>query len=232
LNQYDMRRNTDGSMIVSIRYASSYPGTTITTPEGKSAHADERIDATGSASGAESALKKLKFNSAFKLWLKGPGAERDPDRARKLRSLENTGTCPVCFRNIKLKYGEMVDHGFKVPWGYGGRQGNCFGVGKEPFEVSPKGTEQYIKMMHSQIAADEQVVDDMKSGRIEKLPNPRSRDRRRPDMVQLGDEGYDYALKVAVSQVESGIRSLKRTIPDYEKKVANWAPKPLPGTKH
>ena len=70
------------------------------------------------------------------------------------RTLINTGTCPACFRNTKLVQGRMMRHGWRV----GGRRqrgvtgmswhsGPCFGVGYEPFEVSPQGTKDFLKQV-------------------------------------------------------------------------------------
>lgn len=64
-------------------------------------------------------------------------------RKTKIRTLENTGTCPVCSRNIKLRYDDaMVDHGFTLRYGF--RNGKCSGVGKLPWEVSPQGKIDFI----------------------------------------------------------------------------------------
>lgn len=64
-------------------------------------------------------------------------------RKTKERTLENTGTCPVCGRNIKLRYdSRMVDHGYTLRYGF--RNGKCAGVGKLPWEVSPQGRIDFI----------------------------------------------------------------------------------------
>lgn len=69
------------------------------------------------------------------------------------RTEENTGSCPCCFRNIKLKWSgqspTMVNHGFKRP-GWGLQMGNCRGVGFPPFELSPRGTRHLVESLDKQ----------------------------------------------------------------------------------
>lgn len=85
--------------------------------------------------------------------IKGRKPSDNPNKTPE-RTLENTGTCPVCGRNIKMRDGKMVDHGFKI--GYGSRHGKCFGVGYEPMEVSPKGAEDYLDSLRGVLANSEE----------------------------------------------------------------------------
>lgn len=62
------------------------------------------------------------------------------------------GTCPACFRLMALSRGKLSRHGWREQ---GGRRvgeyerawhvGACFGVGWDPFEISPDGTVAYVK---------------------------------------------------------------------------------------
>jgi len=77
----------------------------------------------------------------------GKGEVESSTGPKQRRDLNGTGTCPCCFRNIKVKavgekY-EMALHGYKRP-GWGRAEGRCMGVKYEPFELSPKGTEDLI----------------------------------------------------------------------------------------
>lgn len=58
------------------------------------------------------------------------------------RTRANTGTCGVCFANVKLDGGRLVLHGYQRP-GDGMAHGRCWGVGHEPFELSPEATRKY-----------------------------------------------------------------------------------------
>lgn len=68
---------------------------------------------------------------------------RKPGERKTLpRTLENTGTCPICGKNHKLDgAGKLVNHGYTVQ--YHQHNGWCFGVGKLPWEVSPQGAIDY-----------------------------------------------------------------------------------------
>lgn len=71
-------------------------------------------------------------------------------RATPERTLENTGTCAICGRNVKLSStGKIVDHGFTLAWDQ--RSGSCFGVGYDPIEVSPEGLVAAIHSLSKRI---------------------------------------------------------------------------------
>lgn len=85
--------------------------------------------------------------------------QRAGRKARK-RTEEIRGgkrTCPVCFRLFRLQDSRMPRHGWRE---YGKRQRGayglvmhtsaCFGTGYEPFEVSSRGTEDYIEELQAQ----------------------------------------------------------------------------------
>ena len=65
--------------------------------------------------------------------------------------LKDYGTCPCCFRGLRVTKGKLTRHGWQEAGGrrigeYGNawHVGSCFGVGYLPFEVSPEGTKAYI----------------------------------------------------------------------------------------
>lgn len=58
------------------------------------------------------------------------------------RTRANTGTCGVCFANVKLDKGRIVLHGYQRP-GDGMAHGRCWGVDHAPFELSPDATRDY-----------------------------------------------------------------------------------------
>ena len=98
------------------------------------------------------------------------------------RTLENTGTCGCCGKNVKMKGGKLVDHGFELH-GWGGRTSGCFGVGYEPVEVSPKGMVEYLAFL-------EATLERLRS------EEPDSLERKRSIEVQIwGTEGHVRYLK-------------------------------------
>lgn len=52
------------------------------------------------------------------------------------KTTRHIGLCPVCERAIKVRDGLLVHHGYQRP-GHGYIVGDCFGVHKPPFELSP-----------------------------------------------------------------------------------------------
>lgn len=64
------------------------------------------------------------------------------------RTIDNSGTCPVCFGNFKLRADErtMVNHGYTQEYGHGQHRGDdCYGVKLKNFEVSSAGTKVYLR---------------------------------------------------------------------------------------
>jgi hypothetical protein len=152
-------------------------------------------------------------------------------RPSTVRSLDNTGTCAVCFRNVKMTTGRskasiMVDHGYQVPKWYSGRQGNCPGVAQKPFEVSSDGTKFYLdKYLKPSLKLSEKTLKALKSS-PDSIQDPTS---RKPSMIEKGASNYQRTLEVLIARTESDIRSTKSAIERYDKIVRNWAAKPLPG---
>jgi hypothetical protein len=76
-------------------------------------------------------------------------------RPSTVRDIENTGTCPCCFKNVKLVGGGvLMRHGWQVGgdrqkgvWNQSWHSGPCFGTGLVPFEVSPEGTKSFIELL-------------------------------------------------------------------------------------
>ena len=59
----------------------------------------------------------------------------------------NTGVCPVCLRRQKLTFdSKMVDHGYTVPHGWGGRNGHCLGFKHAPYELSSEGCVYFLSI--------------------------------------------------------------------------------------
>jgi hypothetical protein len=85
------------------------------------------------------------IENATPLIVKG---RKPTERKTPPRTLENTGTCPICGKNHKLDgAGKLVNHGYTVQ--YHQHNGWCFGVSKLPWEVSPQGAINYINCLRS-----------------------------------------------------------------------------------
>jgi hypothetical protein len=127
------------------------------------------------------------------------------------RTIENTGTCAVCLRNVKLDKGQhIVAHGYTIRWGF--QSGNCPGVRFKPVEISSEGIiywkdhlERALEIALEQVEALPVLIEaetDLKT----------KRDLRR-----------------GLANNEATVRYAPRDIADLETRIANWEPKALPG---
>ena len=122
------------------------------------------------------------------------------------RTLENTGTCACCGRNCKLTAaGRVVDHGFRVPAGWGARSAGCLCVGELPVEVSSDGLHRVVRSLVA-------VRDSLRS----KVTRMRNVGPLRPRDVR--------EMQSAIDQ----IGCVRADIARFESLIADWRPAPLP----
>lgn len=144
------------------------------------------------------------------------------------RTLDHTGSCSCCARNIKYDdEGRIVDHGYQVA--YNSRHGRCFGVGYPPFEVSAAGAEAFHEHLvdRGRRLADELV--NLESGNV---PAITDFSMRTPRTYAQGEEGYDRTLRSRIAETKGQIRQNAGMQSMFGRKIAAWAPAPLPdGTR-
>lgn len=155
-------------------------------------------------------------------------------RPTSMRSLENTGTCPVCDVNVKLLNGRMIRHGWQVG---GQRQrgvlymswhtGPCFGTGYEPWETSPVGKREFLA----------QQVRPMLQKSKEWLSLLQARPAQinigtasKPTMLDPSDLRYEDELRTLIDRQKRSVAAIEATIKDMEHALATWEKRPLPGT--
>jgi hypothetical protein len=140
--------------------------------------------------------------------VKGRKPSTDP-RLTPERTIENTGTCAVCGRNVKLDKGQhIVSHGYTIRWGF--QSGNCHGVGFKAVELSPEGIVSWKKVLEAALAHAEENIQSLRdAAEVDKNRNTR----------------------MAVSQAEATIRYAPRDIAELETRITTWEAKPLPGAK-
>lgn len=81
------------------------------------------------------------------------GRQVKQERQTPERTLENTGTCGCCGRNIKRhKSGGLVQHGYRKMHGHKWT-GDCIGAGHQPIEVSPSSLHALRKALEHNAAA-------------------------------------------------------------------------------
>jgi hypothetical protein len=130
----------------------------------------------------------------------------DKPRTTPERTIENTGTCGICGKNVKLdSMGNIVSHGFTIRYGF--QEGNCYGVGFKPIEVSGESRECYLEMLKRELVSNETALENVETLYAEK------------------------DLRMMRMKLESVVRWLTADIEMFAKLVANWESKPLPIVK-
>lgn len=162
------------------------------------------------------------FDQAKPLIKKGRKPSDDPAKTPP-RTLEHTGTCPVCDRNIKLgDSGRIVSHGYQIAWN--SRHGDCFGVGHRPFEESAEGAIKFREQVVKQIAVNNELLANARAGKVEEVYNKRTR-----AFVKKGEERFNDLLRTRIQELEYEVRSLSRLADRFQIKIEGWAPATLPG---
>jgi len=158
--------------------------------------------------------------------VKGRKPSADPTKTPS-RTLDHTGTCPVCMKNIKLNEGKMVLHGYEVKWHQ--FVGNCFGVGHVPFEISPEGTQAYLNMINKILVRFEKDL--VNKTNATEITYEKFTGWKKPTIsisLEKGDEDFDRYKKIQIADIESKIGSVKYDIKNYMGLVEKWVQKPLP----
>lgn len=125
----------------------------------------------------------------------------------------------------------MTLHGYRRP-GYGYVEGQCEGVGHEPFEYEHKLTGQIISRMHDDERNLTEKVELIDQGKIKRVPNPlyrkegeRSRwydDTTAEYLVPADGKAFSHRVGILRAQLMQDIRHLKSTIEYYEDAVRHW----------
>ena len=150
----------------------------------------------------------------------------------KPRTRDNTGTCPACFRNIKLKarggnqHPIMVLHGYLRP-GWGSVQGSCFGVDFPPFELSPEGTKHLVKVLEQHKDGKEDFLKKLNAGEVKELYSTDG--RRVMTRETLGTYQWEDAIKSKIRETTRAIKALGDDIKLLGQLISDWKEQPLPG---
>lgn len=153
-------------------------------------------------------------------------AQEKEDRAPRTR--DNTGSCPCCFGNFKLKaksggqLPEIVLHGFKRP-GWGSVQGKCIGTSFPPFELSPEGTKHLIKVLENRTEDLNNYLKRAERGELEVL-YVGTYGRK----VVPGDASWADDLERAIRNTKSDIGAVAKDLKTLNKLVSEWKEQPLP----
>jgi len=134
-------------------------------------------------------------------------------RGVSVRDLYDTGTCQVCFRNVKIDKGtRILRHGWEVR--YGVHSAACRGTEEFPFEVSCSITEGFLVPMLRHALA----------------PLEEQRDAAQKALAALTDPRQIEAAEKEMLLLDVQIRDLRRYIAEVTRAVERWRPTPLPMT--
>ena len=146
-------------------------------------------------------------------------------REAKERTLDGTGSCGCCSRNVKMDDADrMVDHGFVLEGN--ARQGGCVGVGLLPFEMSPEGAEAWLDTVNAVVAALKSERERLESGTV--AMKGYDHVAREDVPVLPGESGYDRLLTVRKAAVDAEIAGQEREAERTAARIEAWEPAPLP----
>jgi len=179
----------------------------------------------------KSGLKAKAAEAIAKLGAESVAAALRPVSAR---SLEDTGTCPACFSNVKLHEHTMMRHGWSVSGTrYKGAQGMswhtgpCFGFHYPPFELSPQGTIEYIAKVLRPTEAR------MQENRAELRLKPSltmENYRGQKEVITPSDRRYDGEWGSRMRKIDRSIETIQKEIAEDAARVKGWKRRPLPGS--
>ena len=153
------------------------------------------------------------------------------------RTIDHTGTCGCCNRNIKMTDGgKMWDHGYTIDGrghGYGNSYKNgdsCFGVGYEPIEVSPKVWQDMLVRMERNLANLPECIVRAEAW-MHSNKRPATLRFREVETIEAADYRKTWMSHASDLQgMRMELAHLKHAIPTMIANIAAWAPRALPGT--
>jgi len=142
----------------------------------------------------------------------------------KPRDLNGTGTCPCCFRNIKVKKTgdlyKMVLHGYERP-GWGRTEGECIGVGHQPYELSSEGTKEVVSVLEKYLRGTSDKLSQFKADRIDRIADGNQ-------VVKKGDLNWTKVYLEKMRELEDNESKLESDVKSFKKLVSDWKLAELP----
>jgi len=191
-------------------------------------------------------LNKVRIEGDFIRWLYGETnlvsdiskavslPTPDEEKAdRGPRTRENTGSCPCCFGNYKLKgssgsqHPTIVLHGFKRP-GWGQVFGSCYGVNFPPFELSPDGTKHLVKILDERLDGLKEHLQKLRAGRVTELYVPVGKTTKKVTLESEGEAAWAKLVSKDESKTEDEMQAVARDLRTLGKLISAWKPQPLP----
>jgi hypothetical protein len=136
------------------------------------------------------------------------------------------GFCPVCERYIKCHHVRghyvLVHHGYERP-GEGYIVGDCFGVGHEPHEISPRLAQLYADTLRTMLAETQERLAELP--RITKLTFTDY--NRKTHTIDRSDRDWDRRFDEHKRGLEYRIQSIEADVRRMQRHVKTWEPLPL-----
>ncbi len=153
----------------------------------------------------------------------------EPHMPAQTRTRESTGTCPACWRNIKIKEGTgqhptLVLHGYRRP-GTGATHGQCPCIYMPPYEVSVVGAQHMLKLCEQGLKDREDYLSRLQRGEIKQLPGSFGQRMMTPETEGVH---WPYIVKQEVESAEREVRYSKARVKFYLHAVSAWKLRPLP----
>lgn len=160
----------------------------------------------------------------------------DPHEKAAPRTRDNTGTCAVCFRNIKLiqkvnQDAVMAVHGYNRP-GHGYIIGRCWGGEYPPYELSSKATELVLKDHERRLIVAKARLKELQSDKLKEFNenefNPNATTRRMVVKSELGPDLWAYSLRKHIDRAEREADGVEVYMKIFRWLVQNWKVRDLP----
>jgi len=210
----------------------------ITAPNGKTQLFKRQPSSWSAGSGVPARDKTAMGDWETFRWMKDQGLVADVNAALGMeehvpasrRSKDGTGTCPVCFRNIKLVERihsaglVMVNHGYTQGPNHGYHKGDDCAASRRfrPYELSSEGTEWAAEAMKGTVENLKDRVSTLKD-LLAKGGTINVYDKRAPNQIRARKvEEYD------VRAAEQDVKVAQDQLNFYIKMVADWKLRDLP----
>jgi hypothetical protein len=166
------------------------------------------------------------------LIVKGRKPSTEPSKTPP-RTLDHTGTCAICGRNVKLSEGgKIVAHGYTIRYGW--QQGNCFGVGYDPIEVSPEGLYGALKSLVGVIERTTDAIIEVEEDKREEYPDYSAGTNMYGGALKQakrGEPNFERARERTLNKLRSDLKRMFQDEKDWNRAITEWKPRTLPGER-
>ena len=149
-------------------------------------------------------------------------------------NLTNTGICPVCLRRQKLTFdSKMVDHGYTVPQGWGGRNGHCMGFKHAPYELSNEGCIFFKGVLERQKQGNLEYIQKLEAGEIPeftrtyKMYKGPGRYESETVVTKQGDPKYPQMVQAEIEKTKQENSMINGDLKTTQKLIDDWKLQPL-----